>query len=649
MPHRIRRLTFRVKATSPEEALALRKELRVRMDPALLATFERTFDEVAATDEVVHLPRLELRLSISGVEDVAASLPERMRVELRQQLSAALAGAARAGASSPRGPGVAGHPATGPGHLGGATPSGGERRSGPAGTQGGSAPVDRWADGPWANEPSASGALPAAGAEARAGVVAALPAGGDAGAVGASDAAPFALLRMLIPYLRTGSLPWPLANLDRAAVLWHLRGAASDDPAAVLEQAQREPGDPRREVAFWFRWLQLVPEARWAAVARAIDARPSGGPSAALAEIVDALSGHEAASMPRATRLQLAAAAVAAVGAGSDGLDAGELASELLRAFGGGHSAGGNAAAGGGGDPPADGGDAADRRAGGPEALGGSLERRVRAAAQLTERLPEPARAAFLSWLAAGRRAGDVPPLSRSPVPPAGTPSAPGHAAPARAPLRGEQPAWPGGPSTDRSKDIAPARRDEASPPRSGSDRERERDPEPPGQWVSHAGLLLLHPYLPRFFESTGVKEAGRPELAPARLPRAAALLHLLATGEDEAFELELGFIKIALGLELDSPLPISEGLFSAGDREEVDALLSAVLEHWSALKRTSVRGLRGSFLQRRGLVREDPRGFRLQVEPAPFDMLLGQLPWGIGVVKLPWMKRAIFTDWPLP
>jgi hypothetical protein len=166
---------------------------------------------------------------------------------------------------------------------------------------------------------------------------------------------------------------------------------------------------------------------------------------------------------------------------------------------------------------------------------------------------------------------------------------------------------------------------------------------------VHHAGLVLLHPYLSRFFESTGVKEAGQPALVPAQVPRAAALLHLLARGEGEVFELELDFIKVLLGLPIEAPLPVSEGLLLASDREEVEGLLSAVIGHWRALRSTSVKGLRGSFLQRPGLLREEERGFRLQVEPAPFDMLLGQLPWGIGTVKLSWMKKALFTEWPAP
>jgi len=171
----------------------------------------------------------------------------------------------------------------------------------------------------------------------------------------------------------------------------------------------------------------------------------------------------------------------------------------------------------------------------------------------------------------------------------------------------------------------------------------------PFGQIVHHAGLILVHPYLPRFFEATGIKQAGKPALSPGELPRAAALLHFLATGEEEPFELDLDFIKILLGLSLDAQLPVSAGLLLSPDRDEVNALLAVIIEHWSALKRTSVQGLRISFLQRHGLLREDDQGFRLQVEPAPFDMLLGQLPWGIGTAKLPWMTKPIFTDWPAP
>lgn len=163
------------------------------------------------------------------------------------------------------------------------------------------------------------------------------------------------------------------------------------------------------------------------------------------------------------------------------------------------------------------------------------------------------------------------------------------------------------------------------------------------------AGLILLHPFLPRLFAATGIAATASDLLPPANLPRAAALLHWLATGHDDVFEFELSLSKVLLGLTPDDPLPVAEGLLSDEDRGEGEALLAAVSDHWSALGRTSAAGLRASFLQRRGMLRDDDLGWRLRMETKSFDMLLGQLPWSISLVKFPWMKKPIFTDWPTP
>ena len=163
---------------------------------------------------------------------------------------------------------------------------------------------------------------------------------------------------------------------------------------------------------------------------------------------------------------------------------------------------------------------------------------------------------------------------------------------------------------------------------------------------VHQAGLVLLHPFILRFFESTGIIEKGDIQLSSFSLARAAALLHFLATGREEVYEYEIGFIKILLGMYPESPLPVCEGLVKSCDKEEAESLLQSVITHWSALKNTSVRGLRSSFLQRQALLREDENGWKLHVERAAFDVLLDQLPWGISIVKLPWMKKALYTKW---
>lgn len=177
------------------------------------------------------------------------------------------------------------------------------------------------------------------------------------------------------------------------------------------------------------------------------------------------------------------------------------------------------------------------------------------------------------------------------------------------------------------------------------------RPPERPDeqQAVQDAGLVLLHPFLPQLFTATGILRDDQRQPDPERLGRAAALLHWLATGRDEVFEFELGIVKPLLGLDPEAPLAVANGLLDAADREQGELLLAAVIGHWRALGHSSVHGLRLSFLQRPGLLRRVERGWELRVEPQAYDMLLAKLPWGIGVVKLPWMTKAIFTDWPAP
>ena len=163
---------------------------------------------------------------------------------------------------------------------------------------------------------------------------------------------------------------------------------------------------------------------------------------------------------------------------------------------------------------------------------------------------------------------------------------------------------------------------------------------------VHDAGLILLHPFIAGLFENSGITEAGNTQISSFALPRAAALLYFLATGREEIYEYEIGFIKILLGLHPETPLPVCEGLVKPGDKDEAEALLQSVIRHWSVLKNTSLHGLRSSFLKRQGLLLEEENEWKLKVERNPFDVLLDQLPWGISIIKLPWMKKPIYTEW---
>ena len=165
---------------------------------------------------------------------------------------------------------------------------------------------------------------------------------------------------------------------------------------------------------------------------------------------------------------------------------------------------------------------------------------------------------------------------------------------------------------------------------------------EPGGILVDNAGIVLLHPFLPRLFDGLGVARGD--ELVDP--DRALCLLHHLATGELTAPEHQLTLAKVLCGVRLDEPTEADVGLTEA-ETEEAIALLDAAIDHWAALGGSSPDALRGEFLMRPGtLTVEDDGDWLLRVEGRAVDILLDQLPWGLSVVKLPWMDRPLRVEW---
>lgn len=163
-----------------------------------------------------------------------------------------------------------------------------------------------------------------------------------------------------------------------------------------------------------------------------------------------------------------------------------------------------------------------------------------------------------------------------------------------------------------------------------------------PGFYVDNAGLVLLHPFLPQFFSVVGVADSN--ELIDPQ--RALCLLHYLSTGESLAPEYALTLPKILCNIPLDTPVAADVPLMS-DEMAEATVLLEAVIHHWDALRDTSPDGLRGTFLLRSGKVSRQGDGeWLLQVEMQTCDILLDQLPWGLSMIKLPWMDRSLRVEW---
>jgi hypothetical protein len=162
------------------------------------------------------------------------------------------------------------------------------------------------------------------------------------------------------------------------------------------------------------------------------------------------------------------------------------------------------------------------------------------------------------------------------------------------------------------------------------------------GIYIENAGLIILHPFLPQLFTALGISAAT--ELLQPQ--RALCLLHFLTTGQVIAPEYELILPKILCNVPLETPVE-SDVELTDDERKEADALLEAVIRHWEVLRNTSGDGLRGTFLLRHGKVSlRDDGDWLLQVEAQSFDILLDRLPWGISMIKLPWMEKMLWVEW---
>jgi Contractile injection system tape measure protein len=150
---------------------------------------------------------------------------------------------------------------------------------------------------------------------------------------------------------------------------------------------------------------------------------------------------------------------------------------------------------------------------------------------------------------------------------------------------------------------------------------------------------------LTTLFKKLGLTNEEKQFVGEEERGRAIALLHYLASREADAPEQDLTLPKLLCGIPLDVPLDRFVQLAET-ELQEAEDLLETAIEMWGALGKASPDGLREGFLQRQGKLVRRERGWLLQVERNSLDILLGKLPWGLGIVKLPWMPDMLMVEW---
>jgi hypothetical protein len=162
--------------------------------------------------------------------------------------------------------------------------------------------------------------------------------------------------------------------------------------------------------------------------------------------------------------------------------------------------------------------------------------------------------------------------------------------------------------------------------------------------YIQNAGLALITAFMPALFKELHWIENGVFRNRTTQL-KALFLLHYITTGIDEAPEYTLQLNKILCGFALDEPIPFSVEL-TAEEKKEADQLLQDVVDHWTALNRSTANALRGSFLLRDALLSRSGGRWLLQVERKGYDVLVDKIPWSWKVVKFGWMENYIDIEW---
>ncbi len=167
--------------------------------------------------------------------------------------------------------------------------------------------------------------------------------------------------------------------------------------------------------------------------------------------------------------------------------------------------------------------------------------------------------------------------------------------------------------------------------------------------YVANAGLVLLHPFLPRMFQQRRLLSDdanGKPRIAGADdASRAVHLLQWLVDARCDTPEPSLALNKLLCGLELDTPVAAAI-VPDDDDLALCQQLLAAVTGNWSSIRNTSADGLRETFLRRDGRLQRRDGKWTLTVSRKTVDVLVDQIPWGFAVILHPWMSKELAVIW---
>jgi hypothetical protein len=162
--------------------------------------------------------------------------------------------------------------------------------------------------------------------------------------------------------------------------------------------------------------------------------------------------------------------------------------------------------------------------------------------------------------------------------------------------------------------------------------------------FVSYAGLVLVHPFLPQIFDTLDIWREGA-FCNDSSQEKGVHLLSYLACGKEKMPEYEMILPKILAGWDLERAVAPQWSLTDM-EKKECHELLLSLIEHWGMLKGGDEEALQEEFFAREGKLSPVGDDWRLQIEQKTLDILLSRLPWSLGFIHLPWNDWNIMVEW---
>lgn len=166
----------------------------------------------------------------------------------------------------------------------------------------------------------------------------------------------------------------------------------------------------------------------------------------------------------------------------------------------------------------------------------------------------------------------------------------------------------------------------------------------PESIYIANAGLILLWPFLGRYFRRLNLVGAKEFNDEASRM-RAILLIQYLVTGKKEAPEYELALNKLLCGATMDMEIDMEIDI-TVEEINLSNSLLTGAITNWEKLKGTRIGTFRETFLQRNGSLYYMNNRWELKVEKKAYDLLLETLPWGIQMIQMSWMKERLVVLW---